>query len=251
MSCNRIIFGLLIIASYIFAQDIDEAIRLFNAIQFDEAKVLFKEIIKNGNNPRIAEAYYYMGRLSINPDSALSYYRTVIRDCPQSRYADISYLEIVKINIARERYQDAIITLNELVRNYPDTDLKDEILFWSGISHMAIGEKEQGIKILKELITSFPKSVWSNRATNVIPTKEGIKEYFAVQVGSYRNEMNARKFADEIKKKGFDAQVVEALIKENVYYRVWVGQFSTYDEAKSFSRKLDSLDIKGNVVKGY
>jgi cell division protein FtsN len=50
---------------------------------------------------------------------------------------------------------------------------------------------------------------------------------------------------------GFDTQVVDALVKGNIYYRVWVGRFSIIEQAKAFSLKLDSLGIKGNVVKGY
>ena len=254
MSRNRVIFALFIIPLCLNAQDIDEAIRLFNSAQFDRAREIFIEIIKNENNPRIAEAYYYLGRLSIMPDSALSYYVKVINDYPQSRYADISYLEIAKSNIAREKYKNAVITLNELLRKFPDTNLKDEVLFWLGVSYISNGQEKQGISILKNLKDTYPKSVWSERTTSIIPTKEVpevTKEYFTIQVGSYRNRSNAENYVEEMKKNGFDTQIVEALVKGNTYYRVWVGKFSTIEQAKAFSLKLDSLGIKGNVVKGF
>lgn len=250
----RIVFALLVIPLTIIAQDIDEAIRLFNSFQFESAREIFAEVTKDENNVRIAEAFYYLGRLSINPDSALSYYQRVINNYAQSRYADISYLEIAKINIARKKYKNAIVTLNELLRKFPDTHLKDETMFWLGVSYVSSDQKKQGISILENLRTMFPKSVWSERATNIIPGKnvpEVGKEYFAVQVGSYRNESNAERYAGEMKEKGFDVQIVKALVKGNTYFRVWVGKFSTIEQAKAFSLKLDSLGIKGNVVKGY
>ena len=54
----------------------------------------------------------------------------------------------------------------------------------------------------------------------------------------------------ELRQKELDVQIVEALIQGKTYYRVWVGKFSTLDKAKAFSKKLESMGIKGNVVKG-
>lgn len=253
MPRHRIIFTVLIIPLFLTAQDIDEAIRLFNSFQFDRAKQIFEEIIEDENNPRIAESFYYMGRLLVSPDSALLYYNRVINNYPGSRYADISYLEIAKIDIAREKYKNAITTLNELLRKFPDTAVKDEMLFWLGVAHISSGQKEQGIHFLETLKTSFPRSVWSERAAQIIPTTTGeiTDQYFTIQIGSYRNKVNAQKLVEELQNKGLNAKIVEALVKGNTYYRVWVGQFNTLEAAKAYSHILDSLGIKGNVVKSY
>jgi tetratricopeptide (TPR) repeat protein len=240
---------------FAISQDIDEAIRLFNTSQFEKANEIFMEIIKDPNDPRIAEAYYFLGRLSIRPDTALMYYNTVINVYPQSRFADISHLEIAKINIARKKYQNSIVTLNELMRKYPDTEHKDETLFWLGVSYISAGMEEQGIATLKDLRTTYPQSMWSERAltiipgngSNIPPQSEG---YYTVQVGSYRNKSNADNYAAQMREKGYEVQVVEALVKGNTYFRVWVGKYPTIEEAKAFSLTLESAGIKGNVVKG-
>jgi len=226
---------------------------MFNSFQFSQAREIFKEIVKkDGTNPRIAEVYYYLGRLSIEPDSALFYYTKLIQKHPTSRYTEIAFLEIAKIHIARENYRDAVVVLNELQKNFPDTNLKVETMFWLGVSYLGLKKTDEGLSILKNLQNSFPKSVWAERATNIMPSKEeNNKEYFTIQVGSYRNQKYAQKFAEEIKEKGFDAEIIEASVKGNLYYRVWVGKFLSLDKAKAFHKKLDSLGIKGNVVKGY
>jgi len=247
----RIIFAVLIIPFFLIGQDIDEAINCFNSFQFERARELFKEIVNDKNNPRIAEAYYYLGRLSVNPDSSLLLYNRVIRDYPQSRYADVSYLEAAKINIARENYKDAIVQLNELLEKFPETNIKDEVMFWLGVSYISNGQKDQGVEFLKALRTNYPQSMWSERAENIIPNGGVDNEYFTVQIGSYRNKTNAQIAADELKGKGLQAKVVEAMVKGNIYYRVWIGQFYTIEQAKAFSLILDSLGIKGNVVKGH
>jgi tetratricopeptide (TPR) repeat protein len=249
VSCALIAFIPLVAAG----QDIDEAIKLFNALQFDKSRVIFEDIVRAGTDARIAEAYYYLARLSINPDSQAFYYGKVVSDHPQSRYADIACLEIAKINIGREAYGNAILTLQNLIKNYPDTKIKDEYLFWLGVSYIAVGQNEQGAKALKELISSYPKSAWSDRAGNIIANQEPlvIADYYTVQVGSYRNIDNARKYAETLKTQGTEVQVVEAVIKGITYYRVWVGRFASKEEARAFSTKLESQGIKGNVVKGY
>lgn len=253
MPRRRIIFILFIIPLFLIAQNIDEAIRLFNSFQFERSEEIFREIIKDKNNPRIAEAYYYMGRLSVSPDAALLYYNEVINNHPASRYADISYLEIAKIDIAREKYKNAIAILDELLQKFPDTNVKDEILFWLGVAHISSGKKEEGVRFLENLRASFPRSIWSERAAQIIPTTTGVAgdEYFTVQIGSYRNKANAQKLEEELTRKGLNVKIVEAMVKGNIYYRVWVGQFQSLEGAKAFSLILDSLGIKGNVVKGY
>ncbi len=251
LSLNRIISASALIVSLIFAQNIDEAIKQFNAFQFDKAKIMFEELAKDENNPRIAEVFYYLARLTVNPDSSINYYRAIIDKYPQSRYADIALLETAKIFIGKEDFKNALVTLNQLSKNYPNSELKDEVLFWIGVALIESGNKESGYKTLQELVNMFPKSIWANRAKNLIPATIPQKEYYAVQVGSFRNKENAEKRIEELKTKGFDARIVEALVMDKIHYRVWVGEFETMEQAKSFAAKLDSLGIKGNVVKGY
>ena len=247
----RILVAVTVITVSLVAQDIDEAIRLFNSYHFERSRVIFNEVIKDENNPRVAEAYYYLGRLSLAPDSALSFYRKVIAKYPQSRYADVAHLEIAKIHFGRKDFSNAIITLNQLLRTYPDTGVKDEVLFWLGVSYISNGSKAEGTRILEDLRKNYPKSVWTERTLRVIPGSGPAtgQAYFTIQVGSYRDETNAEKYAAEIRSQGFDVQVVEAFIKGNTYYRVWAGKFATREDADTFSLKLSTLGIKGNVVK--
>jgi tetratricopeptide (TPR) repeat protein len=250
MSRNRIIFTCTLIPLLLFGQDIDEAIRLFNAFQFSRAKEVFYALQKDENHPRIGEVLYYLGRLSVNPDSAAHYYYSVINRYPNSPYADISYLEIAKINIARKNFVTAIANLDEILKRYPESEYLDEIMFWQGVSYISVGNTDRGESILATLQSNFPKSVWSERASNITQKKESIQEYYTVQLGSYRSKENADGFVASVRKKGVDVRIVEALIKGQTYYRVWAGQFTTLEDAKEYLGKLDSLGLKGNVVRG-
>lgn len=248
----RIVLSLSVVPFVLSAADIDEAIKLFNALQFDRARDAFAEIVAAGSDPRIAEAYYYMGRLSINPDSQLAYYRTVTRNYPQSRYADIALLEVAKINFGRESYETAVLTLSELITNYPETKIREEYLFWLGASQIALGQDDAGVKSLKMLIDSYPNSSWSERARDILSNQSAPSpEYYTIQIASYRSNENASKNAADLKSQGYEVSVVEASVKGTTYYRVWVGHFATKEEAKEFQKKLQAAGIKGNIVKGY
>jgi len=251
MPRNRIILASFIIFLNLFAEKIDEAIKYFESFQFEKAREIFNQLAKDESNPRIAEVYYYLARLSNNPDSSVFYFRKIIQKFPQSRYADIAYLEIAKSSIAKGEYKNATLTLTELLKNYPETELKEEIQFWLGVSYIESGSREEGIKILKELIRSYPKSVWTNRALSIIPDTVVHIEYYTVQVGSYRTLANATKCVEELRKNGLKARIVETAVKNDTFYRVWVGEFDSIEEAKALVAKLDSLGYKGNVVKGY
>lgn len=250
MSRYRILLACAVIPCLLFAQDIDEAISLFNSFQFSRAKEIFQALQKDKDHPRIGEVYYFLGRLSVNPDSAVHYYYKVINEYQQSRYADIAYLEIAKINFARKNFRTAIANLNELTKRYPDSEYRDEIMFWLGVSYISVEDAARGDEILVELQRTFPQSVWSERAANITQTKSIEQEYYTIQLGSYRNKDNAEQYAATLRDKGLDVRVVEALVKGQIYYRVWTGQYLTIEQAKEYMLKLDSLGLKGNVVKG-
>ncbi|MEO0142879.1 MAG: SPOR domain-containing protein [candidate division WOR-3 bacterium] len=251
MPFSRVLSASLLIFLSLRAQNIEEAIKYFDSFQFDKAKEIFLQLAKDESNPRIAEVYYYLARLSVNPDSSIMFYRKIINNYPQSRYADDAYLEIAKSSIARSDHKSSIIILNELLKNYPDTELKEEILFWLGIAHIESGNEAEGIKLLNELKENYPKSIWAVRASSIALDTIHQSVYYTIQVGSYRTEDNAQKCVEELKKKGFEARIVEAFIKGETFYRVWVGKFETAEQAKSVLQKLDSIGYKGNVVKGY
>jgi cell division septation protein DedD len=63
------------------------------------------------------------------------------------------------------------------------------------------------------------------------------KKVYAVQVGAFSTEINARNLANEIKDKGYQTYVV----KGTNLYKVQVGEFKTSEEAKKISEKLKKL----------
>ncbi|MEO0226055.1 MAG: SPOR domain-containing protein [candidate division WOR-3 bacterium] len=234
--------------------EIDEAIKLFNDFKFEEARKAFQEILKKeSRDPRIPEVYFYLARLTPKPESAEVYYNIIITDYPDSRFSDKAYLELAKMYFAREDYTRAIMRLNELKEKFPESIVLDQVFFWLGLAYMGANDKRNGILLLKSLIETFPNSPWAARARSVLRSeKQPIEEKesaFTVQIGSYRNQVNAKNQLEKLKARGLDATISQFTVGRDTFYRIWVGEFNTLEQAKEYLRTLDSLGYKGNVVK--
>ena len=70
------------------------------------------------------------------------------------------------------------------------------------------------------------------------------KGRFFVQVGAFRNKLNAYKFKWLVSKKGYRARVV----KLRGYYRVFVGPVSTYSKAERLKRELLKRGFDGSFI---
>jgi tetratricopeptide (TPR) repeat protein len=73
--------------------------------------------------------------------------------------------------------------------------------------------------------------------------RKGIRS-FSVQAGSYRNVTSAGATRDHLRDAGFAADIRRFERGPDLYYRVMVGDFPTYDEAQ---RLLDEVRSKGRV----
>lgn len=243
-----------VLTAFALGEDIDEAIKLFNNFKFDEARKAFQEILKKKpKDPRSPEIYFYLARLFSEPESTVAYYELIINDYPESRFGDKAYLELAKIDFARKEYNKAINRLNTLKDKYPETIVIDQALFWLGLAYVGNSDKRNGILTLQGLVEKYPESPWTTRARSVLQSEKQpteIKgERFTVQVGSYRSYVNAQTQMGQLKKEGFSCQISKFSVGSDTFYRVWVGEFATHEEAKNYLTKLDSLGYKGNVVK--
>jgi len=67
---------------------------------------------------------------------------------------------------------------------------------------------------------------------------------FTLQVGSFVDEVNAQKLADQLRKNFENVYVTTVETLTQKYYRVRVGQFETRESALSFAEKLSQMGLK-------
>lgn len=90
-----------------------------------------------------------------------------------------------------------------------------------------LNEKETSTKKVADKATTLPKEV-----------AQATVGKFTVQIASHPSENDAKKLAEELKKKGYAAFYVPANVKGQTYYRVSVGLFSTQKEAQDYRAEL-------------
>ena len=67
---------------------------------------------------------------------------------------------------------------------------------------------------------------------------------FTLQVGSFTDETNARKVADELRKRFDNVYVATMETSTQKYHRVRIGQFETRDQALAMAEKLSEIGFK-------
>lgn len=73
---------------------------------------------------------------------------------------------------------------------------------------------------------------------------------YRVQIGAFKNKENALKLADEFQKKSVQAKVVEFWKKDELFFRVRVGNFKTMADAEKYREKLKKEGFKQSFVVG-
>jgi tol-pal system protein YbgF len=117
--------------------------------------------------------YYaaYSDYIKENFDLAIEGFRQFMRNFPESGLADNSLYWIGECYYAKKKYQDAINTFNELLAKYRDGDKAPAAILKKGYALLEMGRQSEGIAILKDLISRFPLSEESSLA------QQKIKEY--------------------------------------------------------------------------
>ena len=93
----------------------------------------------------------------------------------------------------------------------------------------------------EEHVAAIPSS--ASRIPSALPKEVAASSAlgkYTVQVASYPSEQEAQKRAAELKEKGFSAFYISAKIKNQTWYRVNVGLFTTQKEADAYKKDLIS-----------
>lgn len=94
------------------------------------------------------------------------------------------------------------------------------------------------------------KSVSKSKTATVKSVAAKMNYY--IQIGAFKNVVDAKRRADQLKKKGYNVLVIKAhLPDKGVWHRVRIGPFKKLEEAKSFSLKFEKKEkISTFITKG-
>jgi cell division protein FtsN len=72
---------------------------------------------------------------------------------------------------------------------------------------------------------------------------------YVLQIGSYRNEVDADRVRDQLAKEGVDAKVQRVAVDADVWHRVRIGPITKLDELNKLRKQLQSSDIDAIVIR--
>ena len=68
--------------------------------------------------------------------------------------------------------------------------------------------------------------------------------YYSIQVGAFSSFTNARNYSEKFRKKGYPSEILTTLKNKKKLFRVRVGNFKDFSEAKKEKTKLEKMEKK-------
>lgn len=96
------------------------------------------------------------------------------------------------------------------------------------------------------------QSINRPKKTNKPPARQhrpSVNGKFILQVGSFQQEKDAQRHQQKLRKRGLPSNIQQGIVKETVWYRVFVGPYSTSEQIEYAENKLADLGISPLLIK--
>ena len=168
--------------------------------------------------------------------------RAIFNQLTQSAYdmrlRDKAYLGLFDSYYLEEQYNEALKTIEKLLRVNPKTDFLSLAYLKLARVSLKLAHWNEAREYLDKIVNHFPYSLEVYIAKQLLDEKQ----YFAVQLGSFTDRDLAEKLVDELKRKSEYAYVIEITDPQNKkFYRVRVGQLASLEEAQKLKGRLAAL----------
>lgn len=236
-----VIAGLMLAQS----QDVDSlivsSIKMLEEGKADQVKAELPSLMsKYQNHPGIM---YLQGRLALNGAEAAKYYQSVVDNFPKSEWADDAlyrvYLYYASLGLART----AELKLQQLRKDYPHSPYLRE----KPPVVQTPEEKEPTVIIPPPVVP--PESTETSKKDGETKASSTMESgLYAIQVGAFSSLDNATKLKSFFEELSYPVEVQNKVRGGQSLYLVWVGHFSTADEAKRFAAEVKSKHKIESIV---
>jgi cell division protein FtsN len=72
---------------------------------------------------------------------------------------------------------------------------------------------------------------------------------YVLQAGSYRNESDADRVAQQLSKEGIDAKVQRVAVDTDVWHRVRIGPITKLEELNRVRKQLQAAEVQAIVIR--
>lgn len=121
----------------------------------------------------------------------------------------------------------------------------DEVLYKAALCAQRLGRWRDADQRFTEIVQTYPQGQRHPQAKRAV--EEGQGHFFTIQTGTFRVRENADRKAEAMQSAGLETHLREVPSPEGTLYRVCVGKYDDYRDAKE---DLDSLRQKGVISEG-
>ena len=104
-----------------------------------------------------------------------------------------------------------------------------------GKVQLRLGHWEEAKEVLESVVAKAPGTEEGAAARELL---RGGEFYFCVQVGAFVNQDNAKRLAEEIKRRSYPAEIQQGMMHGRLFYRVRIGRYSSRGQAEEQARRL-------------
>lgn len=221
----------------IFSQDPDIIPYLKNIERgnIQEVKNKFPQLLKKF--PKSPSVFFLEGILADNSEQAVAIYSKLIRNYPNSKYADAALYRIYCYYYAVGNFLTAKSYLEKLKKEYPQSPYLD----------IAIRNIPLKNNILIE-DTSNNKNIISASSKEI--NKEFSSNYkYTIQAGAFSELSNAKALKKQLENAGYSSTIEEKSVAGTIFHVVYAGKFKNIDEAKNYLKLINSkYNLDGRLV---
>lgn len=226
-SFNKILFCFFIIINILFSQEADiiPALKQLESGNEQEAQTILQSLKRR--LPADPSVLFLDAIMTKNAPTAASKLSSLIEKHPKSKYSDAAVYRLYSYYYAIGLYNTARTQFEFLKQNYPNSP------------YLRINEAD--IPLEDEIFTEAKIETPKIETKKTEPKKEevNIKFNFTVQAGAFINYENALNLKSEFQNSGYFSEIREKSVGGTLMFVVVVGQFTSENEARSFSQRIN------------
>jgi TolA-binding protein len=137
-----------------------EAESLYRLKQYAAARSAYDDVIsKDAASPMAPEAIYGVGLCDLElkrPEAAIKAFRELLKTWPDHAQAGSATFYLAQTLVETKKYSEAVPLLSTFETKYPKSKLVPDAHYLLGVTRLAAGEREAGVKELQAFIAGNP-----------------------------------------------------------------------------------------------
>lgn len=229
------------------SQNVTEVVDLIRKGEIEKAR----QIVSNfqGEEKSKASTLFLSGLLSTDGDSSAEYYTRLIKKYPNNRYCDDALFRLAQLRYARALYKSALAGFKTILKDYPESPLRHDDIYWIGLCYQAMDQPDSSQKYFEKIKftsqkTELPELAQPNQGesgtyspdTQSAPEKTAVQ--YHLQTGAYTHQTNALMRKSFFEREGYHVEMQTKKIEDKMLYLIWVGTFSNKVDAEIMGDQL-------------